>query len=309
MIYPLVIMLATIAVLAVAVWGLLVYTDGVAQRRLLAARSVLDEVERRANTPLARLDVWLRRTGPGRQVEIRLARAGVKTKVATFVLLLAGTAVTAVVLVWQILAPLLGVLAAGLVGFLFLAYLRQQEEKRRELFTAQLPELARVLSNATQAGLALPTAIDMAADELDDPAGAELRRVAELLKVGQPLESALVDLRERMPSRELGVLVSTLLVSSRSGGALVTALRTISETLENRKENRREVHTILSETTSTAWALLIMGIGSLFLLNALMPGSVQRMTESPAGLAVLAVSLSLFAVGFVAIRRLARMDS
>ncbi|TDQ49253.1 type II secretion system F family protein [Actinorugispora endophytica] len=306
--HTLVILVLTAATLAVAVWGLVVYTDGVAQRRFLASRSVLSEVERRANTPMARLDVWLRRTEPGRQVEVRLARAGVRMRVSAFVLLLAGTAAAAVVLVWQILAPVLGVLAAGLVGFLFLAYLRQQEEKRKEAFTAQLPELARVLSNATQAGLALPTAIDMAADELDDPAGSELRRVAESMKVGQPFEAAISDLRERMPSREIGVLISTLLVSARSGGALVTALRTISETLENRKETRREVRTILSETTNTAWALLTMGVGSLFLLNLMMPGTVGRMTESPTGLAILGVSLSLFAIGFVTIRRMSRID-
>lgn len=306
--YTLLILLGTIATLIVAVWGLVVYLDGVTQRRLLAARSALSEVERRANTPMARLDVWLRRSELGRRIEVRLARAGVKIKVSTFALLLAATATVAVVLVWQVLAPFLGVLAAGLVVFLFLAYLRQQEEKRKEAFTAQLPELARVLSNATQAGLALPTAIDMAADELDDPAGSELRRVAESMKVGQPFEAAITDLRERMPSREIGVLISTLLVSARSGGALVTALRTISDTLENRKETRREVRTIMSETTNTAWALLAMGIGSLFLLNLIMPGTVAKMSESFVGVSILGISLSLFAVGFIVIRRMARID-
>lgn len=269
---------------------------------------MLAEVERRANSPMARLDARLRRTELGRQLETRLARAGVRIKVSSFIVLVVASALAAIVIVWQVLAPILGLCAAVFVGYLFLAYLNRQEEKRREAFTAQLPELARVLSNATQAGLALPTAIDMAADELADPAGTELRHVAESMKVGQPLESALNDLRNRMPSREIGVLISTLLVSSRSGGALVTALRTISETLENRKETRREVRTILSETTSTAWTLLLMGVGSLFLLNALMPGTVARMTESFTGLAVLGAALALFTVGFVVIRRMARID-
>ncbi|GAA3966177.1 hypothetical protein FOF52_11470 [Thermobifida alba] len=306
--YTLVILLATIATLTVAVWGVVVFLDGVAQRRMLAARSVLAEVERRANTPLARLDVRLRRTRLGHQVQLRLARSGVRMKVSSFVLLVAASAVAAVAVVWQVLAPVLGLLAAALVGYLFLAYLNRQEEKRREAFTAQLPELARVLSNATQAGLSLPTAIDMAADELPDPAGAELRHVAESIKVGQSFESAVNDLRERMPSREIGVLVSTLLVSARSGGALVTALRTISDTLENRKETRREVRTILSETTNTAWTLLAMGVGSLFLLNVIMPGTVAAMTRSFAGLTVLGTALALFTVGFVVIRRMARID-
>ncbi|GAB3210189.1 type II secretion system F family protein [Marinactinospora thermotolerans] len=306
--HTLIILAGTAATLSVLVWGIVVFADGLAQRRLLASRSVLEEVERRANHPMARLDVVLRRTDLGKAVERRLARSGVRVKVSTFLLSLTVACVLAIVFVWQILAPLLGLLSAGLVGFLFYAYLRRQEERRREAFTAQLPELARVLSNATSAGLALPTAIDMAADELDDPAGSELRRAAESIKLGQSFEAAIEEMRRRMPSREIGVLISTLLVSARSGGALVTALRNISETLESRKETRREVKTILGETTSTAWALLAMGIGSLFLLNLTMPGTVARMTESPAGLIILCVSLSLFTTGFVLIRRMARID-
>ncbi|MBV2363234.1 type II secretion system F family protein [Streptomonospora nanhaiensis] len=304
MTYTVIILGLSLVTISVFIWGLVVYIDGTVQRRQLASRSALHEVERRANTPLARLDVVLRRTEPGRRIEYRLARAGVKVKVSTFVLLLVGAAALAIVFVWQALAPVFGLAAAVGVGFIFFAYLKRQEERRKEEFTAQLPELARVLSNATQAGLALPTAIDMAAEELDDPAGSELRRAAESMKLGQPFDEAMRELRERMPSREIGVLISTLLVSARSGGALVSALRSIAETLEERKESRREVHTILTETTSTAWALLAMGVGALFLVNMLQPDAIRTMTESPAGTVVLALSCGLFLTGFLLVRRI-----
>lgn len=204
MIYTTVILVSAAVVILLFVAGLVLFIDGAVQRRQLASRSALHEAERRANTPLARLDVALRRTEPGRRVENRLARAGVKVRVATFVVGMAAAAVLAVVFVWQALAPVFGLAAAFGVGFAFFAYLKRQEERRKEVFTAQLPELARVLSNATQAGLALPTAIDMAAEELDDPAGSELRRVAESMKLGLPFEEAVNELRERMPSREIG---------------------------------------------------------------------------------------------------------
>src|SRR5690606_15718435 len=132
--YPLLILLITIITLVLAVWGVVVFLDGVAQRRMLAARSVLAEVERRAHGPMARLDVRLRRTELGRQIRTRLDRAGVQMKVSSFALLVAACAVAAIVIVWHVLAPLLGLCAAALVGYLFLAYLNRQEEKRREAF-------------------------------------------------------------------------------------------------------------------------------------------------------------------------------
>lgn len=154
--HTLIILLTTLATLAIAVWSVVDLGQGAAQRRQLAARSALAEVERRANSPMARFDVMLRRTDLGKKIEQRLARAGVKVRVATFVLLMAAVSIIAVIFVWRTLAPIFGIAALIGVGLGFFAYLKRQEERRKEAFTAQLPELARVLSNATSAGLALP---------------------------------------------------------------------------------------------------------------------------------------------------------
>ena len=130
--------------------------------------------------------------------------------------------------------------------------------------------------------------------------------MAESMKLGASFEESVAELRERMPSRELGVLLSTLIVASRSGGSLVSALRNISTTLENRKETRREVRTILSETTSTVWALGFMSVGALFLLNMIQPGIMRTMTSQPAGIGLLLVVAALFVIGFVAVSRITK---
>ncbi|GHC95169.1 membrane protein [Nocardiopsis terrae] len=293
-------------VLLLVLWAVREFVTSAEQRRMIASRSALAQADYAASTPMARLDARLHRTQWGARLSRRLARSGTDVRPATFVAALAAGSLLAVVVVWQVLAPFFGLLAAVGVAFLFFSYLRRAEAKRREEFTNQLPDLARVLGNATSAGLALPTAVAIAADELDGPAGEELGRLAESMKLGATFEEAISDLRERMPSRELGVLLSTLLVASRSGGSLVTALRNISATLESRKETRREVRTILSETTSTVWALGFMSVGALFLINAIQPGIMRTMTGSAAGIAVLLVVAALFAVGFVLVSRITK---
>ncbi|RKS10298.1 tight adherence protein B [Nocardiopsis sp. Huas11] len=295
-------------VLVLALWSLWEFVASAQQRRLIAARSALAQAEYEAATPSARLDAAIYRTQWGARLHRRIARSGSEVRLSTFVGALLGGSLLAVIVVWQVLAPFFGILAAAGVAFLFFSYLNRAEAKRREEFTSQLPDLARVLGNATSAGLALPTAISMAADELDGPAGEELGRMAESMKLGASLEEAVKELRERMPSRELGVLVSTLVVASRSGGSLVTALRNISTTLENRKETRREVQTILSETTSTVWALGFMSVGALFMINAIEPGIMRVMTTSVAGIAVLLTVAALFTIGFVLVSRITKFN-
>lgn len=296
------------AAFAVGLVGLRGYVSGVEQRRLLAERSALDEVEHRANSLLVRLDRRLRRTRPGRSVERRIAAAGLRVRVSTFLLLLGAAALASVYVLAELLAPLFGLAGAVAVAWGFFRFLRRYEERRREEFIAQLPELARVLSNATSAGLALRTAIDMAAEELDDPARSELRHTAETLRMGQSIDQALRDLGERLPSRELSVLVSTLIVSSRAGGSLVTALRNIASTLESRKEVRREVKTTFAQSVSTSYMVAALGVGTLLLMNVISPGVIERMTTSAAGLLVLAAGCGLFAVGLVLVHRVTKVD-
>lgn len=295
-------------VITVALLGVWQFGSGLDQKAAFAARNPRSEADRAARRPLAVLDRMLRRTRSGKYVHRRLTSAGSSMRTSTFVGLLVLATGTTVGLAWHYLAPFFGVASILLIVYVFFRFLRQMEERRREEFVGQLPELARVLSNAFSAGLALRTAIDVAAEELDDPARAELRTTADSLKLGQSTEDALEELGERLPSRELSVLVSTLVISARAGGSMVTALRNISTTLESRKEVRREVKTVLSQAVATSYVVIAMGVGALLIVNVAVPGGLRVLTANPSGIAIVVVSAALFALGLVMVRRMAKVD-
>ncbi|WP_328512240.1 type II secretion system F family protein [Streptomyces sp. NBC_00376] len=290
--------------------GLHAYSGGKADRDALVDRlshtGHIPEAGRRRR--FRSLDSRLRRTGLGRKLELKLAATGLEITPGEFFVY----AVVALAGLWMIassmLASFFGPVAAliGLWGTN--AFLNWQRTKRTEHFINQLPELARILANATQAGLALRTSIGMAADELEDPAGEELARVARRLAVGESLEDAMSELTDRLPSRELVVLVTTLVLSNRAGGTVVSSLRNLTETLEERKETRREVKTQLSQVTVTAYAVPAFGLGAMLLMNAVMPGALDRMTGALIGQVAVIVSLALYAIGFLVIRRLSKID-
>ncbi|MFI0351597.1 type II secretion system F family protein [Actinomadura sp. 9N407] len=302
------ILLALLVVLALVVWAAWEFGRGLDQRKEQAVRGARGYEDRRMATALDRWDARLRRTTLGRQVSRRLLAAGVRIRLSTFVFGFGGAALVIMVVLGRFLSPFLGVvLAAGLGGAIFL-YLRHQEDRRREEFVSQLPELARVLGNAAAAGLSIRTAIEMAADELDEPARTELTRTSEGLRLGQGFDEAMVELRHRLPSRELAVLVSTLVVSARSGGSLITALRNISTTLEERKETRREVRTILGQSVVAGWAIGGLGLMLLLGIAAFQPATLDRMTSSLGGQFVLVAVLALFSTALLLIRRMTRID-
>ena len=299
---------AASGVLALAVLGYAQWVLGTNEREALTQRTALETVERSSGRWINRLDGWLRRTSHGRWLQMRLDRAGVRWRMADIWLALAGLAVVTYLLSAQLLSWWFAVLAAAAAVRLALTVLDRRETRRREDFVGQLPEVARVLSNATSAGLALRSAIRMAGEDLEEPAGSEMARLARELDVGTPLSDALDHLQQRMPSRELALLTRTLIIQARAGGAVVTALRGMSETLEARKDLRREVRTMLSGAVFTSWIVLFLGAGSLLMMNVIAPGTLNEVTSSLIGQVVLVIALVMYAAGFWMIRRTTRID-
>ncbi|MET8635361.1 type II secretion system F family protein [Streptomyces sp. NPDC004096] len=304
---------ATVLTGTLTVAGVHTYASGRAQRQ-----AVVDRLSGTATGPVRTasgrvrrftgIDRRLRRTRLGRTIRLRLSATGLDLTAGEFF-----TYVTAVVAaLWLIaattLAPFFGPLAALIGVWSAAIFLNWQRQKRIEAFINQLPDVARLLANATAAGLALRTALAMAAEELEAPAGEELARVADQLTLGRSVDDALDELAERLPSRELIVLVTTLVLANKAGGSVVNSLRNLTQTLEDRKETRREVRTMLSEVNATAFTVPLLGLGSLVLVNSSNEGALARVTGSPLGQGLVLLALGLYTVGFFVIRRLGKIE-
>ncbi|MFE6024356.1 type II secretion system F family protein [Streptomyces niveus] len=300
----------TLLTCVLGVVGVRIYASGKAQHEALVERMshsgqlTTGGRQRRFGA----FDRRLRKTTFGKRVERKITVTGLDLTPGEYLVYMAAGLLGLYFIVGAIFATFFGVLAAlaGLWGGN--AFLNWQRVKRTEAFINQLPELTRVLANATQAGLAMRTALVMASEELDNPAGEELRRVADQLAIGHTLEDALDELAERLPSRELVVLVTTLVLSSRAGGQVVTSLRNLTETLEERKETRREVKTVLSQIQVTALAVPLIGLGFLLLINNMTPGALDKMTGATVGQVGTILAFALYAVGYIAIRRMSRIQ-
>lgn len=256
----------------------------------------------------ARLSRRFNRTRIGRYLERDLVLAGISyPPVVVFAGLVVAT-IAIPYLLAQLLAPVFALV--GVVGgfVLLRIWLRRARDRRRERFIQQIPELARVLSNATNAGLSIVTAWVVAEAEMAEPAHTEIEQLNSAVRFGSSLEEAMLQLDRRLPAREVRVLMSTLVVCARSGGSLVKSLRDISFTLDERKEVRREIRTTLAQVRATNTLVAAMGIGMLFMLNAIQPGTVEKMTQNIIGQVALVVSFSLFAAGILIVRRMTRID-
>ncbi len=300
-------LLATFGLVLAGLWQLLSASARVAD---LTERAAALPGERRLQRLRRRLDGRIRSSALGRRLVVApLATAGLDLPPHELILIAAGAG-AAGYLVGSVFFPvwLSALVAAGCVRGVW-GWIEWKRRKRREAFVAQLPELAQLLSNGASAGLSIAGAIERARDEIGEPARSEVRVVLEQMRIGQSLELALERLRDRVPSRELGVLVGTLVIQQRSGGDVVSALQGLSETLEQRKDLMREVRTLMAGPVFTAYVVAFMGVGTVFLLNAISPGVIDRMLASAAGIAVFVVAGILYTIGLLLVRRVTQVET
>ncbi|WP_050670798.1 type II secretion system F family protein [Luteipulveratus halotolerans] len=268
--------------------------DGRSRRRLDVLRPTLNRA--------------VGKTQFGTDLDRRLQGATVRLGPGEFITIVAGVAVLLVILLF----PMMGYLGSIVVfGGTFAAALRWLDKRRQarvDAFIAQLPDIARVMGGGATAGLAIRSSIELVARELPEPAAGEFGEVAREMALGRSLDGALASLDERLPSRELSVLTRTLLIQSTAGGKLATTLSNIAATLDARRELRREVATMTSAASFSGYMVVAIGVGSVFVMNLITPGSLDKLASNLIGQGVLLVAGVMFCIGFFLMRRISRVE-
>lgn len=303
----------TIVALCLATMGALLLGVGYLASERARRRELIDAYDLSPrSSAVERTSAWLERhllaTRGGQRWRERLDQADVPGRVGSVALGAILVSGLTLLLAWSVGGPILAVIVMLLLlgGSRF--YLRVRMEKRRIRFVDQLPELSRLLANATNAGLSMPAALAIAAQETTEPMRSELARVNEELALGTSLDDVLARMSERLPSKELAVLLNVLIIQTRAGGRIVTALRGITEALESRRDVRREVGTLLAGSKATVVAVGALGALMVFLVHTQVDGGLRGLLENPIGLVVFVVSSALFVFGLWLISRFTKVE-
>lgn len=299
-------MLAFVAVGVVFLYGVWLLVSSSARRSTLAERGGVEIARHRRLDEL--VEARVSRTERGAILSERLRAAGSERSAGQFLLIVAGLGLATLVVVHLLFPLLLAVAAAVVAVWGSFAWLERRLDRRKEEFIGQLPEIARLLSNGASAGLSMPAAIELTVREIEVPARDELQKVVEELQFGRSMADSLESLQRRLPSREVSVLMTTLIIQQRAGGDMVQALQELSETLDSRRQTLREVTTLLAGAVYTSYLVPFLGLGALLLLNAINSSLLKQMTSKPLGILALVVASILYVIGWVTIRRTTRVE-
>jgi tight adherence protein B len=129
------------------------------------------------------------------------------------------------------------------------------------------------------------------------------------LELGAPTDAALVRFRERARSRRVDLLVAAIRLQRRSGGNLASLLRDVAAALESQARLEADARAETAQARFTSTVVLAMPCCVVGLYELIAPGTIGRLTGSPAGVSLLLSAAILQAIGFALVRRLARIEA
>ncbi|MBI4277230.1 MAG: type II secretion system F family protein [Armatimonadetes bacterium] len=247
-------------------------------------------------------DFWYERMTAA--IEGRLAHAGLFLDARSAVLLGAGAIAGGGIAGTALRGPEGG--AAGVVAATMLIpwWLRERRRRRMERFDEQLPEALSMLVQHLRAGHTVQEGLGSVGVRFPPPLGPVFDHCCRQVRLGVPLEEALVAMRREAPSEGVALTTAALRMALRGGGEVSVTLEAQIAALRAHVAFRRQLRALTAQVRLSAWmvgALPLVVSGGLVLLS---PAFFAPMIEERAGRMLLAIGLGLQALGIQVIRRL-----
>jgi len=214
---------------------------------------------------------------------------------------------------WLLWAWLLGsVLVGALFGMMGLAlpklllwWLRRRRERK---FDQQLVEALTNLGNSLKAGFSLAQALELLAREMDNPMRQEIGLVVREMQVGVSMQDALQHLCERMPSKDLDLIVTSILISREVGGDLTEIFDNIATTIRERHRIEGRIRALSAQGRLQGLVIVCIPPAMALALSYIAPGLIEPLYTTPVGWALMALVVALMAMGIYTIHRIVSIE-
>jgi tight adherence protein B len=204
--------------------------------------------------------------------------------------------------------PLCAALAAAAGFFAPGVAIGVQRRRRVRRFEGQLTEALQQMANALRAGLTLQQAIDQVGREAAAPLHQEFGLFVREIKLGMPLDDALLAMAARVGSSDLHLVATSTAIARQLGGNMAEMFEAIAATIRERfrLEGRIAALTSQGKLQGVIVASLPLVMGAF--LGSYRRDLVEPMFETAYGYLLVAAVVLLQAAGFVAVRRVVSLD-
>jgi tight adherence protein B len=194
-------------------------------------------------------------------------------------------------------------IAAGIAStFIPFAVLTWRRKNRLNKFNSVLADAIDMMARSLRAGHSLPAALGVVASQALEPVKGEFDEVYKKQNLGLPLREAMMQMLDRVPSQDLRVFVTGVLVQKDTGGNLAEILDRIVHVIRERVRIQGEIRVHTAQGRLTGWILTGLPVVLLLLINVVDPGYSTVLFNTPIGNYLMYAGVALLFLGGMLIR-------
>lgn len=199
----------------------------------------------------------------------------------------------------MMLCPMLAVeiAAPAVLAVLPMGRVMLARTRRVRAFDSALPQAIDMMARALRAGHSTASALELMTQGAPEPACSEFSEVFRQQNFGMPLRDALLQMLERVPSQDLRVVSTAIIVQRETGGNLVEILDRTVFIIRERQRIKGEIRIQTAQGRLTGWILSALPIIMLALINFVSPGYSSILFTDPTGHMLIWVGLGLIVLG------------
>lgn len=187
-------------------------------------------------------------------------------------------------------------------------HLKNRQAKRLKAFNAQLFDGLTMLSNSLKSGYSFFQAMDVVAKEMSPPLSDEFRNVIRETSVGMNVEDALHGMLQRVPSEDLDLVVTAVLIQRQVGGNLAEILDKIGTTIRERMRLQGEIRTLTAQGRISGVIIAVLPLVVSAFIFVSNPEYILTLFVEPIGRVMVLLAVTGQLIGVLLIRRIVHIQ-
>jgi tight adherence protein B len=189
-------------------------------------------------------------------------------------------------------------------AFLPVAFVSFKAKRRLSAIEDQLPDILITIAASLKAGHSFRQGIQSVVEEGQKPASDELRRVLTDAQLGRPMEDSLVEMSERVGSKNFTFVITCVTIQRQVGGSLASLFDMVADTVRQRQQFARKIRSLTAMGRMSAYVLIGLPFGLAGILTLLNPSFMAPLFRESAGQMMIVVGLVMMTIGSLILKKI-----
>jgi tight adherence protein B len=170
-------------------------------------------------------------------------------------------------------------------------------QKRLVKFNVQMIDGLGLMANGMKSGLSIVQSLGMVKKEMPNPLAQEFDMVLKQQQLGVSVEEAFQNMAKRLPSEDVNMFVTSVVILKETGGNLAETFETIVATIRERIKIEQKISAMMAQNLAQGAIVFCMPYAMFAMFYFSDPGFLQPMFDEPIGWALIAAAATLQMLG------------